>query len=123
MHGAVTLAAAIVLAAFPTAIPATVGIVIDQEDFLLSYFLAAAELGIAVISIGASRLADATAIRLIAAGFAAFHLSTAVLELIYLVLNGLDAVLILNILVRIVAGTVFLLVWRARVGLLGRNGG
>lgn len=68
----------------PAAIPATVGIVIGQEDFLLSYFLAAAELGIAVISIGASRLADATAIGLIAAGLAVFHLSTAALEIFYL---------------------------------------
>jgi hypothetical protein len=115
VHGVVTLAAAIVLAAFPAAIPSTVGIVIAPADFLLTYFLAAAELGIGMISLGASRLTDAAAVRLIAAGFAAFHLATAALELLYLALNGLDAVLALNILVRIAAGTAFLLVWRARL--------
>jgi hypothetical protein len=114
VHGIVTLAAAVVLAAFPAAIPATVGIVMEPSDFLLSYFLAAAELGIAVLSIGAARLSDSAAIRLIAAGFAIFHLATAALESIYLLVEGVDAVLIVNIAVRFVAGVAFVLVWRYR---------
>lgn len=114
VHGVVTLAAAVVLAAFPAVIPATVGIVMANGDFLLSYFLAAAELGIATISVGAARLTDRAAIRLIAVGFAAFHLVTAVLESLYLARNGLDYVLTLNISGRVVAGMAFLLVWRAR---------
>jgi hypothetical protein len=114
VHGVVTLAAAVVLAAFPAAIPATVGNAIEPDAYLLSYFLAAAELGIAVLSIGAARLADPAAIRLIAAGFAAFHLATAALELLYLALDGVSAVLIANIVVRLVAGVVFVLVWRSR---------
>lgn len=113
-HGVVTLAAAVVLAVFPAAIPATVGISMGPDDVVMSYFLSAAEFGIAVISIGAARLDDAAAIRLIAFGFAVFHLSTAALELVYLAAVGVDVVLVANIVVRIVAGIVFLLIWRAR---------
>jgi hypothetical protein len=50
VHGVVTLAAAMVLAALPAVIPATVDIPISPQGFLLSYFLAAAELAIAVLS-------------------------------------------------------------------------
>lgn len=113
-HGVVTLAAAVVLAVFPAVIPAAVGVVVGPDEFLLSYFVAAAELAIALISIGAARLTDPAAIRLIAAGFALFHLATAALEVVHLARIGLDVVLIANVVVRVVAGAVFLLIWRAR---------
>src|SRR4051812_34349105 len=89
-HGVVTLAAAVVLAVSPAAIPAAVGIVVGPDEFLLSYFVAAAELAIALTSIGAARLTDPAAIRLIAAGFALFHLATAALEVVHLARIGLD---------------------------------
>jgi len=64
--------------------------------------------------LGATRLTDSPAIRLIVASFAAFHLATAALELLYLALDGITGVLIANIVVRLVAGTLFILVWRSR---------
>ena len=52
------------LAVVPAAIPATVGIDLDPEAYLLSYFLAAAELAIALLSLGATRLTDPAAVGL-----------------------------------------------------------
>lgn len=114
VHGVVTLAAAVVLAVLPAAIPATVGITIGSGEYLLSYFLAAAEFGIGVLSLGAARLSDATAIRLIAVCFAAFHSATAALEVVYTVMEGVSAVLIANIAIRVIATVAFLLVARGR---------
>lgn len=114
VHGVVTLAAAIVLAVFPAAIPSTVGLSIGSGAYLLSYFLAAAELGIGVLSLGAAHLSDPTAIRLIAVSFAAFHAATAILETVYIVIEGASAVLIANIVVRVIAAVAFLLVVRGR---------
>lgn len=111
IHGVATLAAGIVLALFPGAIPATVGIVMEPGDFLLSYFLAAAELGIAVLSLGAARLDDAAAIRLIAAAFVTFHGATAVFEVVYLFASGFSLVLLVNIVVRIGASAAFAAIW------------
>ena len=114
VHGIVTLAAAVVLAVFPAAIPATVGIDIGVDVFLLSYFLAAAELAVGVLSIGAARLSDTAAVRLIALVFVVFHLATAALEVVYLALTGPSAVLVANVGVRVVASAVFLLMARAQ---------
>lgn len=46
IHGVVTMAAGVVLALFPAAIPLTVGIETDPSGYLLAYLLAAAQLGI-----------------------------------------------------------------------------
>jgi hypothetical protein len=116
VHGVVTLAAAVVLVAFPAAIPATVGIDIGVEVFLLSYFLAAAELAVGILSIGAVRLTDTAAIRLIALVFVVFHLTTAALEITYLVLTGPQPVLAGNVVVRLLAGALFWFLARARHG-------
>lgn len=110
-HGVVTLAATVVLAVWPEAIPATVGIRMEPADHLLSYFLAAAELAIGMLSIGAARLADPRAIRLIAASFAVFHLATAVLEAVHLTWVEVTAVLVANLVVRVVVGALFALMW------------
>jgi hypothetical protein len=112
VHGVVTLAAAVVLAVLPAAIPATVGIAIDAEAFLLSYFLAAAELAIALLSFGAARLTDVPALRLIVVVFIVFHLSTAVLEFVSLSFTAASPVLLANIVVRIAAATLFFVAWR-----------
>ena len=114
VHGAVTLAAAIVLSVFPAAIPATVGIAIDSREYLLSYFLAAAELGIGLLSLSASRLRDPTALRLVAVSFAVFHAATALLEVAYVLAEGVSGVLIANIVVRVIAALAFLVLARGQ---------
>lgn len=112
IHGLVTLAAGVVLAVFPGAIPATVGIAMEPENFLLSYFLSAAELSVAVLSIGAARLDDAAAIRLIAAAFVVFHGTTAAFEFVYLATSGFSLVLAANIVVRLGVSAIFTTIWR-----------
>ncbi len=112
VHGLVTLAAAVVLAVLPAAIPATVGIELEPDAYLLSYFLAAAELAIAMLSLGATRLTDPAAVGLIVAVIVVFHLSTAVLEVVYLLFAPVTGVLIANIAVRVVAAAIFVFAWR-----------
>lgn len=112
-HGVVTFAAAVVLAAFPAAIPATVGIALEPDGFLLAYFLAAAELAIALLSVGAARLADPAAVRLVLVVFVVFHLATAALELASLAVAPLSPALAANIVVRLVVAALFLLALRA----------
>jgi hypothetical protein len=114
-HGVVTLAAAVVLVVVPAVIPSTVGISMDADGYLLSYLLAAAELFIAVLSLAAARLRDATAVRLIALSFATFHGATATLEVVYTLAEGGSVVLLANIVVRVIAAGAFLLVARRRV--------
>jgi hypothetical protein len=114
-HGVVTLAAAVVLVVVPAAIPSTVGISMDAEEYLLCYFLAAAELCIAVLSLAAARLRDASAVRLIALSFATFHGATAILEVVFVLAEGASAVLLANIMVRVIAAVAFLYVARRRV--------
>jgi hypothetical protein len=114
VHGVVTLAAAVVLIVLPAAIPATVGIAIDADGFLLSYFLAAAELAMALLSFGAARLTDIPALRLIVVVFIVFHLATAGLEIAYLSFTAASPVLLANIAIRIVVAVLFFLAWRTR---------
>ncbi|NQX34074.1 hypothetical protein [Herbiconiux sp. VKM Ac-2851] len=113
-HGVVTLAAAVVLMGFPAAIPATVGVSVEPEEYLLSYFLGAAELGVGLLSLAAIRLHDAAAVRLIALCFAAFHGATAILEVVYVGTQGPSAVLVANIGLRVVVTIVFVVIARRR---------
>ena len=113
-HGVVTLAAAVALAAVPAAIPATVGIALQPDAFLLSYLLAAAELAIGILSLGATRLTDSAALTLIIAVFVVFHLATAALEALHLALTGVDAVIVINIAVRLAVSAAFLVLGRVR---------
>src|SRR5262245_19075692 len=80
VHGVVTLAAGIVLAAAPGLIPNVVGIHVQPNAYLLAYLLAGAEIGFAVLSFGGSRLTDTRSLKLIAWSCMAFHGSSAVLE-------------------------------------------
>jgi hypothetical protein len=114
VHGMVTLAAAVVLAVFPAAIPRTVGISISPDEYLLSYFLAAAELSIGLLSLAAVRLRDSGAVRLIALCFVALHGATAVLEVVYSLNEGANGVLTANIIVRVIVMAAFVLVVRRR---------
>src|SRR6202035_5753146 len=80
VHGFITLAAAVVLAAAPRLIPGLVGIDLEPSAYVFVYLLAGAEFGLAVLSFGGSRLSDARALRLIAWSCIAFHGSSGALE-------------------------------------------
>lgn len=109
-HGVITLAGAVVLTAFPTAIPSAVGITLTRDDYLLVYLVAAAELAAAVLSFGALRLTDRPALRLIVATFVVMH--GGLLNLLYLGQTGFSAVLVANTCARAVAVVVLIVAWR-----------
>lgn len=94
-HGLITLAAALVLIVAPKLIPAAVDIRLQPEHYLLSYFLAAAELAIAGLSFYAARIRNAAALKGILYSFMIFHGSTAILE-VYACLQGTDPVILVN---------------------------
>jgi len=106
VHAIATVAAAIVLVVAPAAIPTTVGIVIAPPAFVLCYLLAAAELSIGIVSWGARNLTDAKALRLVVASFVVFHCVSAILE-VWAFVNGLSARILANVVLRVVAVTLF----------------
>lgn len=106
LHGVVTFVAAIVLVIAPELIPKTVGINLDKSAYLLSYFLGAAEFGIAYLSFFAARLKNIEALRLICASFIVFHLATAVLE-IYALAQGVNTAILANVALRIIISVLF----------------
>jgi hypothetical protein len=108
-HGFVTAAAGIVLIVAPALIPSAVSIALPAEANLLPYLLGGVELGVAVLSIGAARLRDAAAIRLIAVCFAVLHGVSAVVEVLAL-MQGADPVLWGNVVLRVVVAVLFVLV-------------
>ena len=112
LHGLITLAGAIVLTAFPTAIPSAVGITLERSDYLLVYLVAAAELAVAVLSFGAIRITDWAALRLIVTTFVVLHLVSGVLDLVYMGQTGADGTMIVNTVLRFTVVAVFLAVWR-----------
>ena len=109
VHGIVTAAAGIVLIVAPALIPSTVGISLPAAANLLPYLLGGVELGVAVLSIGAARLRDAAAIRLIAISLAVLHGATAVVELLAIA-QGADPFLWGNVALRVVVAVLFTLV-------------
>lgn len=74
IHSFVTLLAALVLIVKPEAIPSTVNITVTEQQYLICYLLAAAELAISFLSFGAAYLKDVKALRLISLCFIAFHM-------------------------------------------------
>jgi hypothetical protein len=108
-HGAITLAAAVVLVVAPGLIPSTVGIQLPPGGELLAYLLAGCEFGVAVISLMAATVTDGLAIHVIAAGFAALHLLTGILEVVALV-GGAAPFLWGNVVVRVVATVAFAII-------------
>ena len=113
VHGLITLAGAVVLTVFPTAIPSLVGIELQQPEYLLVYLVGAAELAVAVLSFGASRIADPAALRLIVATFVVLHGASGILDLVYMGVVGPKSVMIGNAVLRFAVVAVFLAVWRA----------
>jgi hypothetical protein len=105
-HGVVTAAAGIGLIAAPGLIPSAVSIELAPDANLLPYLLGAVELGVAVLSIGAIRLRDETAIRLIAVSFVVLHAVSALVEVLALV-QGADPLLWGNVVLRVVVAVLF----------------
>jgi hypothetical protein len=108
-HGVVTAAAGIVLIAAPALIPSAVGIALPAGANLLPYLLGAVELGVAVLSLGAVRLREPAAIRLIALGFAVLHAASALVEVLALA-QGADPFLWGNVAVRVAVAVAFAVV-------------
>jgi hypothetical protein len=113
VHGLITLAGAVVLAVFPTAIPSMVGITIARPEYLLVYLVAAAELAVAVLSFGATRLTDPAALGLIVTTIAVLHGASGILDIVYMGVTEANGTLIGNAVLRFAVVAVFLLVWRA----------
>jgi hypothetical protein len=112
VHGLITLAGAVVLTAFPTAIPSAVGITLERQDYLLVYLVAAAELAAAVLSFGATRITDTAALRLIVGTFVALHLASGALDIVYMGVTEVNGTIIANTVLRFTVVAVFLVVWR-----------
>lgn len=113
VHGLITLAGGVVLAAFPTAIPSAVGITITRPEYLLVYLVAAAELAVAVLSFGATRLTDSAALRLVVTTFVVLHGASGILDLVYMGVTEANGTIIANTVLRFTVVAVFLVVWRA----------
>jgi len=112
-HGLITLAGAIVLTAFPTAIPSAVGITMARPEFLLVYLLAAAELAVAVLSFGATRLTDPAALGLVVTTLVVLHGASGILDLVYMGVTQANGTLTANAALRFGVVVVFVMVWRA----------
>ena len=112
VHGLITLAGAVVLTVFPTAIPSAVGITLERQDYLLVYLVAAAELAVAVLSFGAARLTDLQALGLIVTTLVVLHLSSGILDMVYMGLTGANGTMIANTVLRFTVVVVFLVAWR-----------
>jgi len=105
-HAIITLAAAIVLVIAPAFIPHTVNIEVSHDQFLLCYFLAAAEFALAYLSFYSRTITDPAAIKLVALTIIIFHGGTLMLELFALA-KGLSPKIITNIIARIVIIALF----------------
>jgi hypothetical protein len=112
LHGLITLAGAVVLMVFPTAIPSLVGITITRPDYLLVYLVGAAELAIAVLSFGAIRITDWAALRLIVTTLVVLHAASGILDIVYMALTQANATMISNTVLRFAVVTLLLVVWR-----------
>ena len=84
VHGLITLVGGVVLTGVPDRDSSAVGITITRPDYLLVYLVAAAELAVAVLSFGATRLTDPAALRLIVTTFVVFHGASGILDLLYM---------------------------------------
>jgi hypothetical protein len=113
LHGLITLAGGVVLIAFPKLIPSAVGITIARGDYLLVYLVAAAELAVAVLSFGATRITDWAALRLIVTTLVVLHAASGVLDIVYMAVTVPSTTMISNTVLRFTVVVVFLVVWWA----------
>lgn len=112
VHGLITLAGAIVLAVFPTAIPSAVGITVERPEYLLVYLVGAAELAVAVLSFGAARLRDPAALGLVVTTLVVLHGASGILDLVYMGVTQPNATIITNTVLRFTVVAAFVIVWR-----------
>ena len=112
VHGLITLAGAVVLMVFPTAIPSVVGIDVQRPEYLLVYLVGAAEFAVAVLSFGATRLTDPAALGLVVTTFVALHGVSGILDVVYMGMTEVNGTIIANTVARFVVVAVFLAVWR-----------
>jgi hypothetical protein len=112
VHGVITLAGAVVLTVTPTVIPAAVGIAVERPDYLIVYLVAAAELAASVLSFGAARLTDPAALRLVVVTFVVLHGASGVLDVVYMAVTDVSAVLAVNTCLRAAAALAFVIAWR-----------
>ena len=71
---------AVVLLASPAVIPASFGLLVTPDAYLICYLLGAAELSLAVLSVVALRDGDLRAVRAASLYFLAFHISSATVD-------------------------------------------
>ena len=115
LHGLITLAGAVVLFVFPTAIPSAVGIEMSRPEYLLAYLTGAAELAVSVLSFGAVRITDWAAVRLIVTTVVVLHATSGLIDIVYMAQTEPNTTLISNTVLRFVVVAVFLVVfWAAR---------
>ena len=114
VHGLLTLAAALVLVVAPAFIPALIGIELTTDAYLVVYLLAAAQLAIAVLSLGGSRLADATGLRLIANTCVVLHAASAALIIYATHGQPVNRIVVLNVIARCVIIVLFIALSRPR---------
>ena len=108
VHGFITLAAGIVLTVAPGLIPGVVGIRLEPSADVVAYLLAGAEIGLAVLSFGGSRLKDPQALRLIVWSCIAFHGSSAALEIYaYVSAQGVNVAILGNVAARTIIIALF----------------
>jgi hypothetical protein len=113
IHGVITLAGAVLMTVSPRAIPAAVGIDLRPDDYLLVYLVAAAELAAAVLSFGAVRLTDRSAVRLVVATLVVLHGASGLLNVLYASQIGWSTVLVVSTSARAAAVVVLLFAWRS----------
>lgn len=106
LHAVITLAAGIVLMVVPAFIPATVNINITPNEYLLCYFLAAAEFAVAYLSFSSRKIKDKYSLRIISISFIVFHTTTGLLEA-YALMQGVSSKIVGNIVLRIIVVILF----------------
>ena len=106
IHSFITLAAGIVLVGAPELIPATVNINILPKEYLICYFLGAAEFAISYLSFFARTIKDESALKIISITFIIFHGVTGAVEL-YALSQGASSKIIGNIILRAVVVVLF----------------
>jgi len=112
IHGLITLAGAVVLMVFPTAIPSAVGMSLERGDYLLVYLVGAAELAVAVLSFGAARLTDQQALGLVVTTLVVLHLTSGILDLVYMGMTEVNGTMIANTVLRFTVVVALIAVWR-----------
>jgi hypothetical protein len=113
VHALLTFAAGLVLIFLPGLIPGTVSIQLTKDQYLLCYFLGAAEIALAYLSFLSRKLIDVRSLRLVSATFIVFHGLTGLLEF-FAFIQGSDSKIVGNIVLRIIIVLLFIYYGRVR---------